>query len=234
MPAIDVNQITLFLNLGFAVLIALFALIGFIRGTYKSTIYFAVTIVILIGGWLMIPALTNFILGYDLSSFNLSFNGITFTTFDATLKEILNNMFPAFNSMMEQSADFAALFNGIIGLIARILLYILIVFIAFSLIGGNFAFILWLIVRPRKKDGKRRKKSIYSRLGGLAIGGVKGALLFLLISFPLAGIASIGSTIASAVSNVEATGTSHFHAVVIDDSMIVVDRLILKFYLMIL
>ena len=223
MPAIDVNQIALYMNIAFAALVGLFAFIGFIRGTFKSIFFFAFTLVILIGGWLMMPTLTNLVLGYDFSFLNLNFNGVTITKFDESINQIINSFFPTFGTLMEQSPDFAFLFNGLIGMIVRIVIFVSIVFLAFSSVGGVVAFILWLLVRPRKKNGRRRKKSIFSRLGGMAVGGLKGALLFFVISFPLAGIASIGSTISGAISSIQSSPTSQFHAVVIDDSMVIVD-----------
>ena len=67
------EEIILYFNIAILAIIALFGLIGFIRGTRKSIYYMIATLIILLGGWFLSDIICNMLLDIDLSSLGQTF-----------------------------------------------------------------------------------------------------------------------------------------------------------------
>ena len=67
-----VQDFILYFNIAIIAIMVLFALIGMLRGTYKSVYYLIATLIVFVGGWLLSYTICNWMLDFDLSSFNRS------------------------------------------------------------------------------------------------------------------------------------------------------------------
>ena len=196
-PASDIIQ---YLNYFFLGIIALCALVGFVRGTLKSGYYMVVSLLIFILGFIFMRPIVNSLMYMDISFMN---NFVpSFVPFETPMQYVSQ-------MILESNPDYAFLFTegsysltlveGLVGLVLGIVYFILLIvlsFTVFKIISG----IVWLIVRKplrkklakpsgQKKNGKPKyKKNIVSRSIGLGIGAVKGLLYTLLIGFIFAGV----------------------------------------------
>ena len=172
------------------------ALIGFMRSTKKSVFYFVASIVFIGGGLLLSNVICNFLLNYDLSVYNLSFsaNGVNYNvvTINDTLTAVLKDYI--FGEANIEGTITVNVFIGLVQMIFRIIWFIVLMVLSFTLfywISG----IIWLIIKPKKKNGLKPKKTISGRFCGAGIGAVKGLAYVLLLFFIIAGLASIMETV---------------------------------------
>ena len=175
-------------------IVLLCALVGFIRGTYKSTYYFIVTLVIFLVSWFLFDPIAKAILNFDMSSFNISIDGTKLTTLKEYVFNLISTNSPDFAWIVENGSYSSALVVDVLTMAIRLVLLILTIILSFTLyriISG----IIWLIVRPKKS--KRKKKKIGSRFGGMGIGALKGLGYSLLLVFIIAGISSVTQSITS-------------------------------------
>ncbi|HEY8444939.1 MAG TPA: hypothetical protein VIK94_02290, partial [Bacilli bacterium] len=200
MPSTE--QIIQYMNYLFIGNVALYAFIGFIRGTYKSLYYLIATVLIFFGGWLAMGPVLNWARGYDLSSYNLVLNDIPFTNINKYVEEVVITQFPQANTLITTDTLLREFLFSLVTMVLQLVYLIVLTILAFTVFKGLFD-IIWLIIKPRKQivDGKKvkPKKGFLSRLGGMGIGAVKGALYSLLFFVPLAGISSITNQIRQTV-----------------------------------
>ena len=78
-----IQDFIMYFNIAVLAIMALFAIIGFLRGTFKSVYYMIATLIIFVGGWLIADTICNILLDIDLSTFNLSFD-VGETTYNLT------------------------------------------------------------------------------------------------------------------------------------------------------
>ncbi len=189
---LDPEQILMYFDLVVLGIILLCAIVGFIRGTYKSIYYFIVTLILIGGGWLLMNPVSKALLKVDLSFLNLSVEGIAVTTPKDFLLEYIAQSNPnELGWILGQNDSYMQAFIfGIVTVAFRLIWLIVVVILSFTIfriISG----IIWLIIRPKKKDKKKKKKTIGSRFGGMGIGTVKGICYSLLLVFLFAGTASV-------------------------------------------
>ena len=226
-PASDIIQ---YLNYVFLGIIALCALVGFMRGTLKSGYYMVVSLIIFILGFIFMGPIVNSLMYMDISFMN---NVMTSEVPIETPMQYVSQM------ILESNPDYAFLFTegsysltlveGIVGFVIGIVYFILLIILSFTvlkIISG----IIWLIVRNplrkklakpsgQKKNGKPKyKKNIVSRSIGLGIGAVKGLLYTLLIGFIFAGLASVSTSLKTIASE-----ENEVAVVCIDDTFTVVE-----------
>ncbi|MDD3192047.1 MAG: hypothetical protein PHP41_04780, partial [Bacilli bacterium] len=183
-----------YFNLGVLAVIVLFGLIGFFRGTYKSLFYLIATAVIFGVGWLVMQPVITFLLNYDVSSYNLVVYGVQITSINAAVPAFVQELYPQLGGVFTEGTLTQELVTGLLSMIVKIVYFILLIVLAFS-VFKVITDIFWMIFKPKKKGGKRKKKSFLSRLGGFGIGAAKGAFYVLLICVPLVGIASIAGSL---------------------------------------
>ena len=219
-----VQDFILYFNIAIIAIMVLFALIGMLRGTYKSVYYMIATLIVFVGGWLLSYTICNWMLDFDLSSLNRSIpigegdEQVVFqlTTIRETLTEALQH-FVFGDNLPEDSLVLNTLFAFIV-MILRIVYFLVLVILSFTVFKLIFD-IIWLIIKPKKKDknGKRKKPSALSRLGGFGIGAVKGLMYTLLICFLFAGLASIVADLKD-LKEQSAETTDTYTVVIINDT----------------
>ena len=219
-----VQDFILYFNIAIIAIMVLFALIGMLRGTYKSVYYMIATLIVFVGGWLLSYTICNWMLDFDLSSLNRSIpigegdEQVVFqlTTIRETLTEALQH-FVFGDNLPEDSLVLNTLFAFIV-MILRIVYFLILVILSFTVFKLIFD-IIWLIIKPKKKDknGKRKKPSALSRLGGFGIGAVKGLMYTLLICFLFAGLASIVADLKD-LKEQSAETTDTYTVVIINDT----------------
>ena len=192
------EEIILYFNIAILAIIALFALIGFIRGTRKSIYYMIATLIVLVGGWFLADFICNMLLDIDLSSM-----GQTFPVGEeeyplTTIRELMTNVVrdQIFGGTMPEDSLILETVFAVIIMVLRIVYFFALILLSFTVFKLIFD-IIWLIIRPKrkKKDGTKRKLSFTSRMGGFGIGAVKGLLYALLLCFMIAGVTSITSNL---------------------------------------
>ncbi len=208
----------MYFNIAVIAIMALFAIIGFLRGTFKSIYYLIATLIIFIGGWFLADTICNILLDLDLGSFNQSFE-INETTYELTsIRELLTNIIKdqLFGGTIPEDSLVLACIFALIIMVARVIYFIILIVLSFTIFKILFD-IIWLIIKPRRKnkEGKRIKPGTLSRLGGLGIGALKGLMYTLLICFLFAGVASIAGNLKEMRTESEET-TDTYTVIIID------------------
>ncbi len=191
----DVTSIINYLDIAFITILILGCIIGFCRGMFKSTYNFIVFIVLIISGWFLSKMFVNTILDAKL---NITIGDVYITSLRESIPEIVSNINADFGKLMVEGTEAYELVIDLSVMVTRLLFMIIWLVLMFTI----FKFIFWiiyLIVKPKKKneDGSKKKKKFTSRLGGTLIGAVHTAVILLIICVPVSGICSIGSELAS-------------------------------------
>ena len=226
-PASDIIQ---YLNYFFLGIIALCALVGFVRGTLKSGYYMVVSLLIFILGFIFMRPIVNSLMYMDISFMNEVISSeVTIETPMQYVSQMILESNPDYAFLFTEGSYSLTLVEGLVGLVLGIVYFILLIilsFTVFKIISG----IVWLIVRKplrkklakpsgQKKNGKPKyKKNIVSRSIGLGIGAVKGLLYTLLIGFIFAGLASVSTSLKTIASE-----ENEVAVVCIDDTFTVVE-----------
>ncbi len=194
--SIEVSTILQYFNFFVIGMVVFGALIGFLRGTIKSTYFMIMTLVIFIGGWLLMNPIIDGMMKMNLSALNLSPFGIELENPTQFLSDYVSSQYADYGWMLNAESYSYAFLISIIAMVLRVVYIFGLIGISFSLfylISG----LLWLFFRPKKNKvtGKRKKPSIWSRLGGMGIGAAKGLLYTLFFSFILAGLASVSDSL---------------------------------------
>lgn len=197
------------------VVIAIFALSvisGFIKGMFRTTYNLIVFVGLMLLGWFLMPAIIEFVLDYNFSSFNLNLNGVGLTTIRETLPAIIGGIDETIGSLMVEGTE---TYNLVFALaFSAFRLVLMLVWLVLTLTVFKFVFwIIYLIIRPRRKDaqGNLKKKSIGSRFGGAIMGGAFAFVITVLVAIPFAGLTSIGNSFGSILDN-QTEVSYHFKA----------------------
>lgn len=202
---INAQNVALAFTLVFLVFVLFNGLVGFARGARKSIFYLIVSAVVFGLGFGLMTIAISAILGLPMGKW---FGGIVksfypavteaSTAEDIILGAITENA-PQIADAVEQGSVTASFVMGLVAFVVKLLYIVIIIVLAFTLFK-LIADIIWLIIRPKKKDGVKPKKSFGGRMIGLGIGAFKGAVYSLLVFALIAGVASV-ATSALAVSN---------------------------------
>ena len=218
------EEIILYFNIAILAVIALFALIGFIRGTRKSIYYMIATLIVLVGGWFLSDFVCNMLLDIDLTGLGQSFpvgpEGEETVYELTTIRELMTSVVrdQIFGGTMPEDSLILETIFAVIIMVLRIVYFFTLILLSFTLFKLIFD-IIWLIIRPKrkKKDGTKRKLSFASRIGGFGIGAVKGLLYALLLCFMIAGVTSIASNLTQLQEQSSDT-TDTYTVIIIDDT----------------
>lgn len=191
------QELLQYFNIGIICIITLFAIIGFIRGTRKSIFYFIATLIIFGLGWLLMKPASSFLMDFNLSSFGFNIEGVEITSLNDSISELIKTLYPEASTLMEEDTTVKGLVYSLSTMVIKLVYFIVLIVLAFT-IFKVLTDIFWLVFKPKKKKGFIKKgKSIGNRMIGFGIGGFKGLFYTLLICFPLAGIASIASSLST-------------------------------------
>lgn len=219
----SVQELLQYFNIGVIVFVAFFALVGFIRGTYKSLFYLIATVIIFVGGYFFMGTAVNLIANLNLGSFNLSFFDIDFISVNQFVPAVLTNRMPGLADLITGETMARELVVSFTNLVIKLVYFIVLTVLAFT-IFKIIVDILWFFFKPKKRKGqKRKKKTLLSRFGGAGIGTIKGAFYLLLICFPIAGLASIAQSIATVDNNAN-NENLQYNLVFINDSVTLVSE----------
>lgn len=187
----NVESIVSYLDIAFIVLLALGCLIGFCRGIFKSTYNFLVFLVLLITGWLISGLFVNILLDANI---NMTIGDVYISSLRESLPSIASEVNADFGALMVEGTEAYTLVLQLFTMVVKLVFMIVWLILMFTVLKFIF-WIIYLIVKPRKKDenGKKKKKKFTSRLGGGLVGALHTVMLILVICIPVAGVCSIGS-----------------------------------------
>lgn len=211
-----------YLNYGAIGIIGLAMFWGFIQGFYKSTFFLIWTVGILVAGFFLIPIAASLMMDLDISmaSQYVTIEGLAFTTVKTTIVNFIVSMQPNLANVLVEGSDAMALVLGVAQLAISLVLFV-VLFILNATIFKFVGWIIWLIIKPKRKGGKKRKKTFLSRLLGAGVGGLRGAFSVLLIALPFAALVSLSSglDLVDSVSNEEPS----YQLMVINDELVLVE-----------
>lgn len=220
------EQMIFYFNIGVLICIGLGALFGFLRGMFKSTYTLVVNIGLILLGWFLSPIFVRLVLNYDLSTYGLRYNGGVISTINKLLMDLIANSNANLASILVEGSRAMELYNAFVFMVMRIVI-LLIWLILTATIFKFFTWIIYLIIKPRKydKSGKKKKKGFLSRLGGAGVGLAHALIVTLLISIPIAGLTSIGSSLMTVVEKipveeVSATEAGNYRLLLSNDQII--------------
>ena len=196
---INAQNVALAFTIVFLIFVVLNGFLGFLRGSKKSIFYLIVTAVVFgLGFGLMliaISALMKMPVGKWLAPLVSNvYPEITATSsMEDIVLGIITNQFPQFAQAVQEGSVTASFVLGIVAFAVKLVYIIALLILAFTLFK-LIADIIWLIIRPKKKDGVRPKKTFGGRMIGFGIGAFKGAVYSLLIFTLIAGVASIATS----------------------------------------
>lgn len=213
----DIQTIVSYLDIAFIAILVLGGLIGFKRGIFKSTYSLVVFVVLVALGWILSKSFINILLDFNV---NMSIgDGLYITTLRASLPELVSSVNADLGALMVEGTEAYTVVLELFGMITRIIFMIIWLILMATVLKFVF-WIIYLIVKPKKRDeeGNKIKKKFSSRLIGAGVGLVHTCLIVLLICIPVSGVFSIGSQIAELE---EATEQIAFTVVPTDDQKLV-------------
>ncbi|MBP5551415.1 MAG: MFS transporter [Bacilli bacterium] len=208
---INAQNVALAFTIVFLIFVVLNGFLGFLRGTKKSIFYLIVSAVVFgLGFGLMTIAISALMkmpvgkwFGGMLSSVYPEVSATS--SMEDIVLGVISNQFPQFAQAVQDGSVTASFVLGLISFVVKLVYIILILVLAFTLFK-LIADIIWLIIRPKKVDGVRPKKTFGGRMIGFGIGAAKGAIYSLLIFTLIAGVASVAT---SAMAVAETTSSSN-------------------------
>lgn len=197
-------------------------IIGFIRGTYRASYRFIVSIVVILGLWLLLPIITNRLLELDLHKFNVeAINLIGYNYIEGAevnsvkdAVEVVSRILLGLTTESEQglilketainiydTMIYQTLIS-VIEMLLRAVLLLVIIILNWTLIRFIF-FIVYLFIKPKKENKYQKKKTIKSRLIGSLIGTINMIAILLIVCVPLSGVFSLAESAVNLVESEE-------------------------------
>ncbi|MDX9807876.1 MAG: hypothetical protein RBS87_04865 [Acholeplasma sp.] len=198
---------------------------GFIQGFYKSTFFLIWTVGILVVGFFTIPMLAGMVMKVDLSAYLASvpipIEGLVITNIQDTAINYLIDMQPNLANVLVEGSDALALVVGVIQMAVSLVLFILL-FVLNATVFKFVGWIIWMIIKPKKRDsnGRKKRKTFVSRLGGAGIGALRGAFSVLLISLPFAALVSLSSGLDLATT---VSSEPQYQLMLVNDELVLVE-----------
>lgn len=195
----DYEAIISYFNYGILGIIVLGTLLGFLKGLFKSVYNLAVFVGLLLIGWLISPMVARAIINFDISSYGLDLGGTTVTSIGEYVMNLIASSVEGIDGALVEGTLAFELINSIMVMAVR-LVFIIVWLILMSTLFKFIAWIVYLIIKPKRNaDGTKKKKNFISRLSGMGVSLVHSLIFVLLLSIPLAGITSIGSSVVSLI-----------------------------------
>ena len=205
-------------------LIGLGALWGFIRGFYKTTYAFIWTAGILVLAFIFMGPAAQFIMSFDISMVDQYVDiGIPITSIKETVPLFLINQQPNLANVLVEGSDALALVLGFTQMAVQ-LVYLILVYVLNLTIFKFFGWILWLFIKPKKRDseGNKRKKTFVSRLLGSGVGALRGAFIIVLISIPISGLLAFSSALDLVIAQT-ASNQPQYQLILMNDELVLVE-----------
>ena len=193
-----------YFNYAIIAIIALGALGGFLKGTYKSTYHIITSFIIIIIGWLASDKIIDFILTFDLSSYNIAIpigeTVINLTTLEETIAVFLAG-FLGVEAETVVTLELYLFAMAVIKFPLKLVFILLLLLLNVTVFKFIF-WIVWLFIKPKKhvtKNEKGRKVkekvklSLLSRTGGAAVGVVHSLIGLLILIVPISALCSLGT-----------------------------------------
>jgi len=199
---INYESMVNYLNYGVLAILVLGVIFGFFKGLFKSVYNLIVFVGLLLIGWFMSPIFIRVLMNYDVSSFGFEFQGVQLTNLSEFTRNLILQNVEGFDPTALEGTLAMAFVEGMMFMVLRLVFLI----VWLILMATVFKFIFWiiyLIIRPKgsKAGGKKRSKTLVSRLGGMGVSLVHSLIVVLLFSVPLAGLTSIGSSMSTLGEN---------------------------------
>ena len=100
------SQITMYVNIFGLVVIAIGFLIGLMRGTFKATYRFLVSLVIIIGLWFLTPTIFSWFINYQIGGLMANFGASEVNGYEVTtIKDLLEFATKVVLGLIEQTSD---------------------------------------------------------------------------------------------------------------------------------
>lgn len=193
-------------------------LIGFIRGTYRAGYRFIVSLIVVLGLWLLLPLITDKILSIDLNKFGIdildiigyekivggsassvkdALDIISRITLGLTTESGKTLILSQTSVVITETYIYITMLSAI-EMVLRCVLLLVILILNFTLFRFIF-FIVYLFIKPRRENRYSVKKPMKSRLIGAAIGTVNMIIILLLVCVPLSGVFSLAEDAVSLI-----------------------------------
>lgn len=203
----------LYFNITVIAIIALGALIGFIRGAFKSIYSLIIFVGLLVLGWFLTPLIAKAIMNFDLSTiYPLQIDGVTITKLNESIPLIATAISPDLGNILVADSLAYELVYEIIFMVVRIVSFVIWLVLMATVIKIIVKIIQAIILRKKAKA----KKSAASRFVGFFVGAVHGLVIVFIINVILSGIAAVTPILSISIPNEEEINVS----VVIEDNFI--------------
>lgn len=188
-------------------------LIGFIRGTYRASYRFIVSIVVILGLWLIMPVFTNKLLSLDLHKFNLEIINVTgYKSVEGFQVNSVKDAVDIYSRVLlglttenegvlilketniniGETMIYQTLISAV-EMLLRAALLLVIIILNWTLFRFIF-FIVYLCTKPKRENKYQKKKTMKSRLIGSLIGTVNMICILLIVCIPLSGVFSLAES----------------------------------------
>lgn len=188
-------------------------LIGFIRGTYRASYRFIVSIVVILGLWLIMPIFTNKLLSLDLHKFNLDVINVTgYKSVEGFQVNSVKDAVDIYSRVLlglttenegvlilketniniGETMIYQTLISAV-EMLLRAALLLVIIILNWTLFRFIF-FIVYLCTKPKRENKYQKKKTMKSRLIGSLIGTVNMICILLIVCIPLSGVFSLAES----------------------------------------
>lgn len=188
-------------------------LIGFIRGTYRASYRFIVSIVVILGLWLILPIFTNKLLSLDLHKFNLEIINVTgYKSVEGFQVNSVKDAVDIYSRVLlglttenegvlilketniniGETMIYQTLISAV-EMLLRAALLLVIIILNWTLFRFIF-FIVYLCTKPKRENKYQKKKTMKSRLIGSLIGTVNMICILLIVCIPLSGVFSLAES----------------------------------------
>lgn len=182
------TDLILYFNIAVIAIIVLGALIGLIRGAFKSIYSLVIFVGLLVLGWFLTPIIAKAIMNYDLSKiYAFQIDGVTITKLNDSIALIAGSMFPDLKNVLVADSLAYELMYELIFMVLRIVSFVIWLILMATIIKVIVKIIQAIILGKKAKA----KKSASSRLVGLIIGAVHGFAIVFIISVILSGVAAV-------------------------------------------
>ncbi len=188
-------------------------LIGFIRGAYRASYRFIVSIVVILGLWLIMPVFTNKLLSLDLHKFNLEIINVTgYKSVEGFQVNSVKDAVDIYSRVLlglttenegvlilketniniGETMIYQTLISAV-EMLLRAALLLVIIILNWTLFRFIF-FIVYLCTKPKRENKYQKKKTMKSRLIGSLIGTVNMICILLIVCIPLSGVFSLAES----------------------------------------
>lgn len=188
-------------------------LMGFIRGTYRASYRFIVSIVVILGLWLIMPVFTNKLLSLDLHKFNLEIINVTgYKSVEGFQVNSVKDAVDIYSRVLlglttenegvlilketniniGETMIYQTLISAV-EMLLRAALLLVIIILNWTLFRFIF-FIVYLCTKPKRENKYQKKKTMKSRLIGSLIGTVNMICILLIVCIPLSGVFSLAES----------------------------------------